>query len=125
MEQIFLKGIHVNLPSLGAHTQGGSDLAHFPPNCLALLLIEQRERELIMHHSLPQAGDHSMALVLKRILHEAPDMSEIQAGMKHSLIVPVSEPYGFVQLLSKYGIFSSSEMRDMIPHLLHKPPQQR
>ena len=39
-----------------------------------------------------------MALVLKRILHEAPDMSEIQAGMKHPLIVPVSEPYGFVQL---------------------------
>ena len=67
MEQIFLKGIHVNLPSLGAHTQGGSELFHFPSNRLAplLLLIEQRERELILHHFLPQAGDHSMALVLK------------------------------------------------------------
>lgn len=43
------------------------ELSHFPPNRLAplLLLIEQKDRELILHHFLPQAGDHSMALVLK------------------------------------------------------------
>ena len=37
--------------------------------------------------------------LVHRILHETPDMSEIQAGMKHSLIVPVSEPHWLVQLL--------------------------
>ena len=64
-----------------------------------------------------------MALVLHRICHEAPDMTGLPAGMKLPLIVPVSQIHWLVQLMTKYGIFPSSDMRDVVSHLLHKSPQ--